>query len=417
MRPHSFDTRAGSPSTRLLISLGLLAAVCACVLLSGSPAGATVAQQQAELAEVRAEQDSVADRIAADNQRINALIAEVSQARRVEQAAAEELASKQAELDTATKELTEGREHLAEVKAELREAVDELEQMLVGIYKSGEAQIIDVLIQSTNWQDAEIDASYLSRLEQYQQDTIARVRDLRAEAAATVDRLETTKQRIEDARDEIADREAELSRQRQSLESQEAELASARASRRAVLQRLSSREGRLQRGIDRALAPPEVPDGSASGDDVAAPAPSAPPPNGSTASLNSDGSATAPANAPAAVKNAIAAANAIRDKPYVWGGGHGSFEDSGYDCSGAVSYALHGGGFLSSPLDSTGLGTWGESGAGNWITVYANSGHAYAVIAGLRWDTSGTGGSGPSWSTDVGYQSASAFTARHPAGY
>ena len=85
--------------------------------------------------------------------------------------------------------------------------------------------------------------------------------------------------------------------------------------------------------------------------------------------------------------------------PYVWGGGHGSFESSGYDCSGAVSYALNGGGFLSSPLDSTGFTYWGESGAGNWITVYANSGHVYAVIAGLRWDTSGTDGSGPSWST------------------
>lgn len=417
MRPHFFDIRAGSPSARLTISLGLLAAVCACVLLSGSTAGATVAQQQAELAEVRAQQDSVADRIAADNQRINAMIAEVSQARRAEQAAAEELAAKQAELETASEELEAGRKHLQEVKAELEEAIEELEGMLVGIYKSGEAQVIDVLIQSENWQDAEIDATYLSRLEQYQQDTITRVRDLRVEAAATVERLETTKQRIEDARDEIAAHEAELSQQRQALESQEAELASARASRRAVLQSLSSREGRLQRGINRALAPPEVPDGSASGDDVAAPAPAAPAPNGSTATLNSDGSASAPANAPQAVKNAIAAANAIRDMPYVWGGGHGSFEDSGYDCSGAVSYALNGGGFLSSPLDSTGLGTWGEAGAGSWITIYANSGHVYAVIAGLRWDTSGTGGSGPSWSTDVGYQNAAAFTARHPAGY
>ena len=99
--------------------------------------------------------------------------------------------------------------------------------------------------------------------------------------------------------------------------------------------------------------------------------------------------------------------------PYVWGGGHGSFESSGYDCSGAVSFALHGGGLISSPLDSTGLTTWGEPGAGNWITVYGNSGHAYAVIAGLRWDTSGTGGSGPSWSTDTGsFQDPSAFVAR-----
>jgi len=151
---------------------------------------------------------------------------------------------------------------------------------------------------------------------------------------------------------------------------------------------------------------------------TAAPAPSVPAPSGDTATLNSDGSATAPADAPQQVKDAIAAANAIRDKPYVWGGGHGSFEASGYDCSGAVSYALHGGGFLDSPLDSTGFMSWGESGVGNWITVYANSGHAYAVIAGLRWDTSDSGGDGPSWADySSSWEQSQSFTATHPAGF
>jgi hypothetical protein len=128
--------------------------------------------------------------------------------------------------------------------------------------------------------------------------------------------------------------------------------------------------------------------------------------------LNSDGTATAPANAPAAVKGAIAAANAISDMPYVYGGGHGSFEASGYDCSGAVSYALHGGGLLSTPLDSTGFMTWGESGPGEWITVYSNPGHAYVVIAGLRFDTSG--GAGPRWQ---GPRDPAGFVATHPPGY
>ncbi len=117
---------------------------------------------------------------------------------------------------------------------------------------------------------------------------------------------------------------------------------------------------------------------------------------GESATLLSNGQAAAPASAPAAVKAVIAAANSIATTPYVWGGGHGSFSSSGYDCSGAVSFALNGGGFLSSPLDSTGLETWGVPGAGSWITVYANSGHAFAVIAGLRWDTSGdVSGTGP----------------------
>ena len=128
------------------------------------------------------------------------------------------------------------------------------------------------------------------------------------------------------------------------------------------------------------------------------------------------GRATAPLDAPAAVKRVIAAANRIRTRPYVWGGGHGRWWDRGYDCSGAVSYALHGGELLDSPLPSGPMTRWGSPGAGRWITVYANAGHAYAVIAGLRWDTSGnTSGTGPRWHPDMA--DSRGFVARHPDGY
>lgn len=124
-----------------------------------------------------------------------------------------------------------------------------------------------------------------------------------------------------------------------------------------------------------------------------------------------------PKGAPARVKAAIMAANKIRTKPYVWGGGHGRWWDKGYDCSGSVSYALHGGGFLDSPLPSGPMEQWGLGGEGRWITVYANAGHAYAVIAGFRWDTSGnTGGkTGPRWHEDM--RDNIGYTARHPAGF
>jgi hypothetical protein len=119
------------------------------------------------------------------------------------------------------------------------------------------------------------------------------------------------------------------------------------------------------------------------------------------AKLNKDGTATPPIDAPNKVVKAIEAANEIEDKPYRYGGGHGSFKDRGYDCSGAVSYALHAAGLLDSPLDSSGLMRWGDRGKGNWITVYSNPGHAYVVIAGLRWDTSMTEGDGPGWSKEM----------------
>jgi peptidoglycan hydrolase-like protein with peptidoglycan-binding domain len=137
------------------------------------------------------------------------------------------------------------------------------------------------------------------------------------------------------------------------------------------------------------------------------------------ARLSSDGrTAIAPDSAPRAVKRAIAAANRITRKPYRYGGGHGRWEDSGYDCSGSVSYALHGGRLLSSPLASGGFMRWARAGRGRWITVYANSGHAYTVIAGLRFDTSSAGaggGSGPRWRTTA--RSPGGYVARHPAGF
>ena len=138
--------------------------------------------------------------------------------------------------------------------------------------------------------------------------------------------------------------------------------------------------------------------------------------SGEKAVLSSDGrTATAPSSAPQPVKDAIAAANRITSKPYRYGGGHGDFEDSGYDCSGAVSYALHGGDLLDAPMASGDLMSYGESGAGEWITIYAHGGHTYVVIAGLRFDTSGEGEEGPRWRKEP--RSGSGYTVRHPEGY
>ncbi len=128
--------------------------------------------------------------------------------------------------------------------------------------------------------------------------------------------------------------------------------------------------------------------------------------------------AVAPANAPAVVKRVIAAANHIRTTPYIWGGGHGRWQDAGYDCSGAVSYALHGGRLLTTPLTSGSFESWGEAGPGRWITIYANASHAYMVVAGLRFDTAGdTSGTGPRWHASTAAAASGRFIVRHPVGY
>jgi hypothetical protein len=110
----------------------------------------------------------------------------------------------------------------------------------------------------------------------------------------------------------------------------------------------------------------------------------------------------------------VAAANAIAEADYLYGGGHRSFEDTGYDCSGSISYALHGGGLLDSPLDSTGFMSYGEPGPGRHLTIYANSGHAFMVVDGRRYDTSAIGETGSRWTSTP--RSSRGFVARHPAG-
>lgn len=128
------------------------------------------------------------------------------------------------------------------------------------------------------------------------------------------------------------------------------------------------------------------------------------------------GKAIAPATAPARVKRVINWANRIRHKPYIWGGGHGSFRSRGYDCSGSVSFALRGGRFIRRPMPSTGYMNWKRRGKGKWISVYSNPGHMYMVVAGLRFDTSMTPGSGPGWSRNL-RSTPGRFRVRHPGRY
>jgi hypothetical protein len=135
--------------------------------------------------------------------------------------------------------------------------------------------------------------------------------------------------------------------------------------------------------------------------------------------MRKDGKAAVPRGAPKRVRRVIAAANQIVGKPYKWGGGHGSLLDKGYDCSGAVGYALiRGASLMRSVMVSGQMARWGSAGAGKWVTVYAHSGHVYMEVAGLRLDTSPYGDpsrrSGVRWRPVVGRRGG--FAARHPAG-
>jgi peptidoglycan hydrolase-like protein with peptidoglycan-binding domain len=160
-------------------------------------------------------------------------------------------------------------------------------------------------------------------------------------------------------------------------------------------------------------AAPVVPPAATS---TARPAPAAgavAPPSG-PATVNADGTATPPRGAPQLIVDLFAAANRIAKTPYRYGGGHASFDDTAYDCSGSVSYALHAAGLLDRTMVSGELGSWGRSGPGTWITVYANDEHVYMVVAGIRFDTSGQRIAGTRWQAAA--RSNEGFLVRHPAG-
>jgi cell wall-associated NlpC family hydrolase len=134
----------------------------------------------------------------------------------------------------------------------------------------------------------------------------------------------------------------------------------------------------------------------------------------SKADVMKGGIAVPPLEAPQPVHDIIEAGNAIARTPYLWGGGHGKWLDKGYDCSGSISYALANGGLLSGPLDSGRLMHWGAPGPGKWVTIYTNPTHVYMVVAGVRFDTSGTRVTGSRWQSTM--RPGGGFVERHPPG-
>jgi peptidoglycan hydrolase CwlO-like protein len=358
----------------------------------GDPAS-KIAQKQNELDRIQSVEGPLRGQIDQMNAEVDQLIGEESRLRQEQAAAEHELEVRQAELDTATAELNAEKAELARVRAKLQDAVAALEQLLVDMYKANDPDLTAVVMQSASWSDLLTRTEYIEHIQEYDNEVVSRVRGLRDQITALVVQLQATHDRIQAARDAVAARERQIASQHAQIQQQQSRLAAARNARQGALNSLLRKEHQIQADLSEIPAP------------------------AGHATIDSSGDAIPPANAPLAVRGAIAAANQIDDLPYIWGGGHGSFTSSGYDCSGAVSYMLHGGGFLSSPLDSTGFEVWGESGGGNWITVFANSGHAWAYVAGLRWDTGGPGGgSGPRWSS-VMRDDASSFVARHPSGY
>lgn len=394
-----------------VVALALFAIVSLAAFQSGRADAVTPQEKydraREKLDEISATVDGLKNQVAEDNRQIDSLLGELARLTTKADTLESELTAKQAKLDHVERKLKIERGYLAEVKQRLQRATDVLREQIVALYMSGTPDVAEMVLGASSWGEIVSRTEYAEAIQDHNETVVERVKDLRNEITSMVEAMSTQQELLETARDEIAVEAKAADEARDAVASQRAEIQATSDSRSARIATLQDQAGDIEGNL------PDLSVDPASSSAGPQPAPV----NGQTAVLGADGQAAAPADAPQVVKDVIAAANEIADMPYLWGGGHGSFESPGYDCSGALSYALRGGGLISSPLDSTGLTTWGEPGEGNWITMYGNSGHAYGVIAGLRFDTSGTGGSGPRWSTTTtSFQNPSAFIARHPSG-
>jgi peptidoglycan hydrolase CwlO-like protein len=345
--------------------------------------------------------------IARDSARISATTGGLNEARARLAALQHDLDAREDQLRSVQTALVAARDRLVYLENRMHQATQALAANLVAEYEGSRPDLVSVILDAHGFSDLLEQVSFMQRVGRQDAEIVANTRTARADVAREANRLVTLEQRDRVLTGQILAQRNHVAALQAALQAQQL---SALGARSRASSKLSDVNGRLHT-LEAKLA----------AEAAAAARAAATQSSGTTGStrvgglaINTGGMVQAPPGAPAAVAQVIAAGNAIATLPYVWGGGHGSFHASGYDCSGSVSYALAAAGLLSSPLDSTGFESWGEPGPGKWITVYANAGHAFMVVAGWRFDTVALAEGGTRWSQTM--TSTAGFVARHPAG-
>ena len=345
--------------------------------------------------------------IARDSARIRATTGGLNEARARLAGLQHDLDAREDQLRSVQTALVAARDRLVYLENRMHQATQALAANLVADYEGSRPDLVSVILNSHGFSDLLEQVSFMQRIGRQDAQIVSDTRTARADVSREANRLVRLEQRDRVLTGQILAQRNHVAALQAALQTQQL---SALGARSRASSKLSDVNGRLHT-LEAKLA----------AEAAAAARAAATQSSGTTGStqvgglaINTGGMVQPPPGAPAAVAQVIAAGNAIATLPYVWGGGHGSFHASGYDCSGSVSYALAAAGLLSSPLDSTGFESWGEPGPGKWITVYANAGHAFMVVAGWRFDTVALAEGGTRWSQTM--TSTAGFVARHPAG-
>ncbi|HEV7177361.1 MAG TPA: hypothetical protein VGN29_17815 [Solirubrobacteraceae bacterium] len=345
--------------------------------------------------------------IARDSARIRTTTGGLNEARARLAGLQHDLDAREQQLRSVQTALVAARDRLVYLENRMHQATQALSANLVAEYEGSRPDIVSVILDAHGFSDLLEQVSFMQRVGRQDAQIVSDTRTARADVSREANRLVTLEQRDRVLTSQILAQRNHVAALQAALQTQQL---SALGARSRASSKLSDVNGRLH-ALETKLA----------AEAAAAARAAATQSSGTTGStrvgglaINTGGMVQPPPGAPAAVAQVIAAGNAIATLPYVWGGGHGSFHASGYDCSGSVSYALAAAGLLSSPLDSTGFESWGAPGPGKWITVYANAGHAFMVVAGWRFDTVALAEGGTRWSQTMA--STAGFVARHPAG-
>ncbi|MFL5829180.1 MAG: hypothetical protein ACJ76X_04625 [Solirubrobacteraceae bacterium] len=377
--------------------LGVVVSVAA--LLGSGLVPVSSGDLQSQIDAGRSSASSLRSAIAAETARIQQTAGGLADAERRLSAVQGELAARESQLRAVQNSLIAARDHLVQLENRLQQATRALSANLVSAYESSRPDVVSVILESHGFTDLLEKMSFLRRIGHQDAAVVGSTRTAREAVFRQARALAALEKRDRALTDQILAQRNQVAALRAALLNRQIAQESARSANASKLHQLNSRlhslEARAAAEARRAAATANaaVPGGIA---------------------VNTGGMAQPPGGAPAAIGQVMAAGNAIATLPYVWGGGHGSFQASGYDCSGSVSYALAAAGLLSSPLDSTGFESWGDAGPGRWITVYANSVHAFMVVAGWRFDTGALSSGGTRWSQSM--RDTSGFVARHPPG-
>jgi cell wall-associated NlpC family hydrolase len=382
------------PRSARLLAVTAIAAGVLSIGLTGTSSG----DLQGQISATRSAAASLQSQIAADSAQIAHTTAGLNQARAQLAAVQADLDRRVAELRLVQAQLIAARDHLVALENRLHLATTVLAANLRASYEGTQPDLMTVILQSHGFNSLLEQVNFLAKIGHQDAQIVGITRIARAEVAREANRLAGLETRDRTLADSILARR----NQQAALESallaerlhQLGQRSQAGARYHALRDRLAGLEKRAAAEAARAAATGNVAVGGVA--------------------VNTGGMVQPPAGAPAAVAQVIAAGNAIATLPYIWGGGHGSFHASGYDCSGSVSYALAAAGLLSSPMVSGDFESYGDPGPGRWITIYANAGHVWMQVAGWRFDTVALSYGGTRWAQGGG--EFSGFVVRHPPG-